>query len=287
MAQALLDLSKSTTGRTIDLEWRRIQLLVGSSMSASIAERTAARLFTTPRRAPRPQVENMLLARARAFRVDGLAAWRWGSGPPVLLVHGWEGRGAQLGGFVDPLVARGFSVVTFDAAAHGASPGMLATMSDFADGVARVSDRLGGARAIVAHSMGGLGALLASRRGMRTESLVIVAPPSPSEHLRAFQDALDVPETVLQGMKRRIERRVGVSFEDVEASSLARDLPVRGLVVHDRRDAEAAFQIGERTVSAWPLSELHATDGLGHRRILKDAIVAERIADFVGARRPV
>src|SRR5205814_10403776 len=109
------------------------------SMSASIAERTAARLFTTPHRAPRPEQENLLLARARAFRVDGLAAWRWGSGSPVLLVHGWEGRGAQLGAFVDPLLARGFSVVTFDASAHGASPGMLATASDFADCVGRVS----------------------------------------------------------------------------------------------------------------------------------------------------
>jgi pimeloyl-ACP methyl ester carboxylesterase len=187
---------------------------------------------------------------------------------------------------VDPLLARGFSVVTFDAAAHGASPGMLATVSDFADGVARVSDRLGGPRAIVAHSMGGLGALLALRRGTPTDRLVLVAPPSPSEHLRAFQDALDVPDAVLHGMKRRIERRVGVSFEDVEAPSLARDLPVRGLVVHDRRDAEAAFQIGERTASAWPLSELHATEGLGHRRILKDAAVAARVADFVGAPRP-
>src|ERR1041385_6579395 len=104
MAQALLDLRKSTTGRTIDLEWQRIQLLVGSSMSASIAERTAARLFTTPRRAQRPEAENLLLAKARAFRVDGLAAWRWGSGPPVLLVHGWGGRGAQLGAMVSPLV---------------------------------------------------------------------------------------------------------------------------------------------------------------------------------------
>jgi pimeloyl-ACP methyl ester carboxylesterase len=283
MAQALLDIRKSTTGRIINLEWQRIQLLLGASISASLAERTAARLFATPRRIPRPESENELLARARAFRVDGLAAWRWGSGPPVLLVHGWEGRGAQLGAFVEPLVARGFSVVAFDAPAHGASPGIMATVSDFADAVTRVSDRLGGAHAIVAHSLGGLGALLALRRGARTQGLALVAPPSPGQRLRAFRDAIDVPAAILNGMKRRIERRVGAAFDDVEAPNLARQLPVKGLVVNDRRDAEAPLWIAEQTAAAWPLARLHVTEGLGHRRILKDRAVTEVVAEFVAS----
>jgi alpha-beta hydrolase superfamily lysophospholipase len=32
--------------------------------------------------------------------------------------RGWGGRGAQLAAFVEPLLARGFSVVTLDAPAH-------------------------------------------------------------------------------------------------------------------------------------------------------------------------
>jgi len=31
----------------------------------------------------------------------------WGKGPTVMLVHGWSGRGAQLGELVEPLVAAG------------------------------------------------------------------------------------------------------------------------------------------------------------------------------------
>ena len=53
----------------------------------------------------------------------------WGAGPSVLLVHGWEGRGAQLGALVDPLVAAGYRVVALDGPAHGDSPGRLSTLA--------------------------------------------------------------------------------------------------------------------------------------------------------------
>ena len=40
-----------------------------------------------------------------------LAVWQTGpeNAPAVLLVHGWGGIGAQLSGFVPPLLARGFA----------------------------------------------------------------------------------------------------------------------------------------------------------------------------------
>jgi len=50
----------------------------------------------------------------------------------VLLVHGWGGRGAQLASFVEPLVARGFSVLTFDAPGHGASAARWDGLADVA-----------------------------------------------------------------------------------------------------------------------------------------------------------
>jgi len=37
------------------------------------------------------------------------------------MVHGWNGRGAQLGAFAPELVRVGFRVVTFDTPAHGRS----------------------------------------------------------------------------------------------------------------------------------------------------------------------
>ena len=52
---------------------------------------------------------------------DRVRAWQWGEGPPVLLVHGWEGHAAQFAGFIPRLLEQGFSAVAFDAPAHGQS----------------------------------------------------------------------------------------------------------------------------------------------------------------------
>lgn len=42
--------------------------------------------------------------------------YRWGRAgdPLVILVHGWSGRGTQLGAFTGPLVNAGYHVIAFD-----------------------------------------------------------------------------------------------------------------------------------------------------------------------------
>src|SRR5437588_10348970 len=80
--------------------------VVSEDLGTSFAER----LFTTPRRHARPDRERIVLASARELVVDvtlrsprwnhtrcPIAAWRWGTGPTPLLVHGREGRGSQPG----------------------------------------------------------------------------------------------------------------------------------------------------------------------------------------------
>src|SRR5262249_33884953 len=53
------------------------------------------------------------------------------------------------------------------------------------------------------------------------------------------------------------------------------------LVVHDRDDREVAFVHAERLVAIWRNATLHATSGLGHRRILRDDAVIAEILEFV------
>src|SRR5215468_5695279 len=87
----------------------------------SLSARWAERIFLTPPRQPRTRAERALLAGARNCRIRGpmgeIAAWRWGKGPAILLVHGWGGHAARLGRFVGPLEEAGFSVIAFDAPA--------------------------------------------------------------------------------------------------------------------------------------------------------------------------
>jgi len=76
----------------------------------------ALHLWSQTHRFEPPAREKRLQLRASecSLTINGIniKAWKWGSGPSVLLVHGWNGRGMQLGRFVDPLLAAGYQVIT-------------------------------------------------------------------------------------------------------------------------------------------------------------------------------
>jgi pimeloyl-ACP methyl ester carboxylesterase len=261
------------------------------SLVPQLAERWAFRRFMTPARQKPPSVEAALLAAARSLRVelepsgDRLAAWQWGEGPPVLLVHGWEGRAAQFSEWIPRLIERGFSAVAFDAPAHGRSPGGQASLRTFALAARSVAARVGPLQGLVGHSLGGLAALLALRQDLRAESAVVIAPPSPGSHFSGFCRQLGLDSGARSRIAQRIETEVGLPFDAVEGSALAADLRTPGLVIHDRSDKEAPFYVGAATAAAWPDAILHATVALGHRRILRDPEVVETALGFISRHR--
>src|SRR5437016_5869213 len=145
-----VEMEKSTIVRSFKPS--RLLPLVRTGNRA-LAARLAGWLFTTPSRPRRPALEVELLAtaRARPMQVGArrIETWMWGTGPNVLLVHGWGGRGAQLGALVGPLVARGFSVVTFDAPGHGASDEGMVTIPEITRAIRAVAESRGPLAAIV------------------------------------------------------------------------------------------------------------------------------------------
>jgi pimeloyl-ACP methyl ester carboxylesterase len=293
---APIRLDKRTTVRSvkpppITLRMVKRAMAVLASVSPEGAAALAERMFLSPRRHPRPAAETELLARARprslSTRYGALAGWEWAPeagavGPRVLLVHGWEGRGAQLGAFVHPLVALDFRVVTFDAPAHGASPGARASLFHFADAVERAADQWGPFHAIVAHSMGGASTLWASRHSSLASRLVMIAPPVDlRDFTRSMATTLGLPEEVRGRVHRRLGKRFGIPIEEARAERLASSMRGPLLLVHDEDDHDVPIACGEAIARAWPGSEFVRTRGLGHRRILHDPKTLETIVRFV------
>lgn len=277
----------STNGRspTAPAGLRAAFRVLGRLMPGA-AGAAAERLFLTPPRHAAPPREREALAGAVPFEVrlgrTALRAWRLGEGPAVLLCHGWGGRGAQLLPLGAPLREAGFSLVTFDGPAHGRSGGRLASGPAFAEAIAAVAERSGAAEA-VAHSMGGAALALALLRGLPLRAGVVVGTPrSPALFFRLFGDALDLPSRVRDEARARLERRLGFDMQGFDLPRLAAGAPrVPLLVVHDRGDAEVPFADGADLAAAWPGARLLATEGLGHRRILRDPTVARAAASFV------
>lgn len=270
----------STTGRSFSHRGARVALGALQSVAPAVAGRLAARLFMTPPRRRKAGRGREELAGRVPFAVETpgatLRGVRVGSGPAVLLVHGWGGRGDQLAAFAPPLLEAGCSVVAFDGPAHGASTGRTTSMPELAGAIGAVAARFR-PRAAVGHSLGGAALALALHRGLALDAAVLVAPPrTPTEWLEAFSAHLRLDARTRDALRLRIERRVGVRMAELAVPRLAEALRTPALVVHDRGDGEVPWDDGAAVAAAWPGARLLSTSGLGHRRILRDArIVAE------------
>jgi pimeloyl-ACP methyl ester carboxylesterase len=261
-----------------------------SALAPLLAARLAERLFLTPPRHRRPAVEIALLeqAAARPLMVGGrrIEMWKWGRGPVVLLVHGWGGRGTQLGAFVPPLVARGFSVVTFDAPGHGAAEPGLVTIPDMTAALRAVAATQRPLAGLIAHSLGATVATRALYEGLEAASVVFIAPSAEVVGPATwFAHSFGLSPRASELMRERVEQRVGKPFSAFDVAALAPALGMPLLVAHDRGDVEVPWQHGRIVAREWGGgAELLTTDGLGHRRILRDAGVAGTAAAFIAAR---
>ena len=266
-----------------------------------LSNRLALWLFFRPAQVARPKRELPILKAAKRERrqLEGYyrrpthlqyyEAYEWGEGPPVLLVHGWGGRGTQFHGLVGALVGTGYKAVSFDAPAHGDSPGSRTNLLEFGEILRDLSAQHGEFRGIVAHSFGAV----ASVRGLVLDGIpaggltTLGAPANLEVLFEGFTRQLRVTERSLRSIKSFLNE---LAVEDMEEFSLLTHLPAMDrplLVFHDTDDTSVEVAQGQRIAQARPDAEWVQTTGLGHNRILSDQGVIARILEFLdkGARR--
>jgi pimeloyl-ACP methyl ester carboxylesterase len=210
-------------------------------------------------------------------------AWRWGEGPAVLLVHGWEDDHHCFDAIIAALVKRGQAVVAFDLPAHGKSGGTQSTIPLAAQAVAGVADAMGPVRAVAGHSLGGAAMTFAITEGwLEVErAVVIAAPTGPTYMLNAIAKRFGMSDERKENLFEELKRVVGYRPEEIELLPKIASLDVPALVVHSKDDAMVRFVTGEKWAANWPGAQLIALEKLGHRRLLFDPATAGKIADFL------
>jgi pimeloyl-ACP methyl ester carboxylesterase len=239
------------------------------------------RAFMTPRNLPPRPWELPLLARAERITLRfGLSALRWGQGPTVLLMHGWEGRPTQFAALIDTLVAAGHTVVALEGPAHGRSPGNQAHVVLFARALLEAAAELPPLRAVIGHSMGGASVLLALQWGLRAEAAVSIAAPARLLGvLRGFARHLGLPKRARAAFIRQVERDVGMQVARLDVSGYQLDLP--GLVVHASDDALVPASESQVIHKAWFDSRLMLLEEGGHQRVLADPRLGEAVLELL------
>ncbi|BBP81954.1 MULTISPECIES: alpha/beta fold hydrolase [unclassified Pseudomonas] len=248
---------------------RGFNATVGRVAPRHVADR-ARRRFMTPRDTTPRDWELPWLERAERITLRfGLSALRWGSGPTVLLMHGWEGRPTQFASLIDALVQAGYGVIALDAPAHGRSPGREANIVLFARALLEAAEDLPPLHGVIGHSMGGASAMLAIQLGLRPRALVTVAAPSRIlGMLRGFARFIGLPPRAGEQFIKRVEDHAGIPAADLDVQHYRLDMP--GLVAHAEDDPLVPAAEAGRIHEAWFDSQLLRLEGGGHQRVLAD-----------------
>lgn len=271
----------------------RMSLGATQRLWPALAVRSAHRLFGTPlpprwlRRKPRwsPdwRIQEWPFERASLTVYERPAAPH---GPVVLLVHGWAGHAGQLLALADALSEKGLRPVIVEMPAHGRSAGTVSNLPQFARALdymaARLQQQGHTLQAVVAHSLGANAAAYAASRGLPVHRLVLLAPPaSPYEFTRLFAQVFGLSEATRAAMQRRVESREGILMPQFEPAAVGPRIQVPTLVVHDEQDRINRFGDGVAYSRAIANARLHATQGLGHSKLMRDRQVIREITDFM------
>lgn len=265
---------------------RGFNATVGRVAPRHVADR-ARRRFMTPRDTTPRDWELPWLERAERITLRfGLSALRWGSGPTVLLMHGWEGRPTQFASLIDALVQAGYGVIALDAPAHGRSPGREANIVLFARALLEAAEDLPPLHGVIGHSMGGASAMLAIQLGLRPRALVTVAAPSRIlGMLRGFARFIGLPPRAGEQFIKRVEDHAGIPAADLDVQHYRLGMP--GLVAHAEDDPLVPAAEAGRIHEAWFGSQLLRLEGGGHQRVLADPRLVKAVVqlfDEVGLR---
>ena len=252
-----------------------------------ISSRQVFEKFLTPPKKRVPEAEEKLLELANIFSIPtnsvDLTAYCWGEGPTVLLVHGWGGRGTQLGFFVKPLVESGYRVLAFDAPAHGKTPGRQTNGFELAMAIEAVVKQEGSIHSIIAHSLGATSTTLALTQSVVASKVVFLGALCwLSSAVTEFSRLARLSQEIEKELRGLMENKFGEDvWQRCSVDRMAGNFNIPVLLFHDRKDREVSYQESLAIARSWSNSQLVVTSGLGHKRILRDEQVIQQAVNFI------
>lgn len=265
---------------------------VSQAISLKLATNHAIKLFRTPFKFKTPNRELPMISKSRKEMVlidelqKDIMVYHYGnSDKKVLLIHGWSGRGTQLFKIADLLLAHGFSTISFDAPAHGNSTGTETMMSEFIICTRVLNEKYGPFEIGIGHSLGGMTILNAMNRNIPFQKAICIGSGnSIFDIMKEFVKKLEMKPIIAKMMKAHYDKEFGVDLEQFSSYNVAKNIEIPVLIIHDADDEDVPVTCAYAIHQNLKNSELMITHKLGHRKVLGDKKVLEKIITFIHAK---
>lgn len=258
-------------------------------VSSKLVTVYAAKLFTTPIKHKIPKREFKMDSESiqKVIEIPSInkkvTVYEYGkSDRKVLLVHGWSGRGTQLFKIADILLENGYSVVSFDAPAHGKSEGKSSIMYEFIESILEIGKQYGPFEIAIGHSLGGMSVLNAVKNGLAVKKAVVIGSGDiVQDILDNFISKLRLKHEISIRLCNYFEAKHQIKMNDFSTYKAAKKIEIPVLVIHDKNDTEVPVKAGIHIHEHLKNGTLFLTEGLGHRKLLGNQAVIQKVIEFI------
>ncbi|WP_298419553.1 alpha/beta hydrolase [uncultured Kordia sp.] len=258
-------------------------------ISTSLAAKYAQRLFITPLKHKMPKREFHMDKETEQTQLEvteilkTVVVYRYGkSDKRILLAHGWSGRGTQLVKIADHFLNLGYEIISFDAPAHGKAPGRTTSMPEFIESIHEIEKNYGAFEFAIGHSLGGMALLNAVREGFKVKRLVTIgAADVITDIIQHFTHTLTLKGKVGKKMKANLDKLFGRDIDYASAHNAAKSVHIPTFIIHDENDVDVSVNCAYAIYNELTDGSIYITKNLGHRRILGNKEVIQKIEQFL------
>lgn len=201
-----------------------------------------------------------------------------GSGPAVLLLHGFRGRGSQFHRMVRALVCQGFRALLLDMPGYGDVPVERLSVSDIARIVTLLVEEAGGVHAVVTHSIASVWCLFALADGLRPQRVVCLnGVYDVALCYRLFQSLHRLSDAEMRALEalQRAQEGDAMFFRQNPQWVLQHLAPRErswppALILHTEDDTVVPVAHGRQLAHHWPASAFRSFPHGEHNGLLTD-----------------
>jgi pimeloyl-ACP methyl ester carboxylesterase len=225
-------------------------------------------------RVPHDELAKEFLKRCQSYSVrlnnNIYKYYRRGSGPTIVLVHGYNSNLGSMLAIAEELIEQGFKVVLFDAPAHGEAIGTKTDPAEVREVIRKISNQLGDIHAVIGYSLGVVWALAAWSSDFRAKTFISIAAPSSKKFLvEKFVQMNQIKNEVAEVLVKELENRFGETvWVDFSPSEIVKTIGVPGLIIHGENDDFVPPVHAERLHSNWADAKVEMLEGVGHFDVL-------------------
>lgn len=237
------------------------------------AAQKALDLFSTPRKGKLSSQDVSYLEQyqfnTHSYKFGNIRSYyRAGTGPSILLCHGWESNSARWRWLIDYLdnSTPNLEIIMLDAPAHGATDGIFFDGDRYARSIKEVANYYK-PQIIIGHSVGAFATslYLHDYAENQPEKVALLAPPDEiAEVTENYFEMLSYNDRVRETFQEAVLTRFPKPLEYYTTSDFMKGLNMEGILIHDREDDIHPMSDAHSINQQWLSGQLYETTGYGH-----------------------